>query len=212
MGFIIGTSVTVVGEEEKLNKLHEFLNGLKDQYEHVDFDKIFETVPIYNSDLPTSGIRANLEQIKLVTTDDDTKILQFEICGWKGNYLLYIKQLLCDAGLGFYDKDNDSRSVFTYYYRSIWETYDHIHTNDVDGIYYPGQYLVVDNEEVCDSGYENYFDSYDEIVIWFKENLLEEYGDISEMDDLDDILHHLENQGIDITIAEVEIDDEDNDW
>lgn len=191
MGISIDSKCIVRGEEKHLNKLNDFLTSLKDDRGYVDFDRLCDYIPIYDPELETSGIRANLDQNEIKEINDE-KVLEFWVHGWKGDYLDYIKQLIKDKELGFYDKNSESRSFLELFYLSYIESSDYYITNDEDGEFFSCRYIVTDSENLLSDEYETEFDSEEDVIDYFKENIKDK--DLSNIDDLETILETVNDE------------------
>lgn len=204
MGFSIDTKCIVRGEEKHLNKLNGFLNSIKDEYDRVEFDKLCDYIPIYDSELETSNIKANLDQNEILEINDE-KVLQFWVHGWKGDYLGYIKQLIKDKELGLYDK-NEDRSVLTLYYFSYIESWDYCVTNDEDGVFFSTRFILTDFDNILSDEDETGFDCEDDVIEYLKEGIKD--IDLSETNDLTEIIKILENNDIYFGILKVKTEQE----
>lgn len=209
MGISVDSKCIVKGEEKHLNKLNDFLNSIKDKYNNVEFDRLCDFIPIYDEDLETSNIRADLNQNEIIEMDGE-KVLQFWVHGWKGNYLDYIKQLIKDKELGFYDKDDYFRSVLRLYYMSYIECEDYTITNDIGKEVFNYNYIL----DFSDGNDSLYFNTEDEIIEYIKNEI--EDVDVSECESLDEMFEKLEENDYSIEFLKVkteeDLEQEDDDW
>lgn len=208
MSISIDSKCIVRGEEKHLNKLNDFLNSIKDDKGHVEFDRLCDYIPIYDPNLETSDIRANLDNNELTEINGEN-VLLFWVHGWKGDYLDYIKQLIKDKELGFYDKDSENRSVLALFYLSYIECSEYCITNDEDQIFFEGRLLLA-----TENNDDMFFYDEEEVIDWLKENMSD--AEISDLNDLDEIMEKLSEEDYYADLktikTESEIKEEEEDW
>lgn len=205
MGFSIDTKCIVRGERKHLNRLNDFLNSIKNEDDRITFDELCNHIPIYDTELPTSDIQAflNMNEITEINGED---VLLFWVSGWKGSYLGYIKQLIKDKELGLYDKDSEDRSVLELFYLSFIESSDYYITNDENGEFFTGKYYV------SFEGEEEFLDTEEQLVDWLKEQMSNFEMDVPDTDELDDIINILNDVDYSLTIVDIKLEQELDDW